>query len=262
MERHRRLVTGALLSETPVRLEIPGVTLDGQDLDLLHVGNSSASALQCWILARQHPGETMAEWWMEGFIERLLDSTDQASCELLRRATFHIVPNMNPDGSRRGHMRTNAIGVNLNSQWLSPSIERSPEVFLIRKAMIETDVDFCLDVHGDEAIPYCFLVDAGGIPSITDKQKTLQSRYADSLVGASPDFQTTHGYPPDEPGTSKLTVCSNYVAETFGCLSMTLEMPFKDNQAAPNALTGWSPERSRRLGRANIDALNAVLDRR
>jgi murein tripeptide amidase MpaA len=29
-----------------------------------------------WIIARQHPGESMASWWMEGFVRRLLDAQD------------------------------------------------------------------------------------------------------------------------------------------------------------------------------------------
>jgi murein tripeptide amidase MpaA len=55
-------------------------------------------------------------------------------------------------------------------------------------------------------------------------------------------------------------MCGNYVAETFGCLAMTLEMPFKDNNAAPDARTGWSPARCRSLGRASLDALHGVFD--
>jgi murein tripeptide amidase MpaA len=180
--------------------------------------------------------------------------------ELLRRAVFHIVPNMNPDGSRRGHLRTNAAGANLNREWVEPSMERSPEVFVIRKAMAETGVNFCLDVHGDETIPYNFLISTAGIPSITPKQKALHRSFAEKLSSANADFQTEHGYPDSAPGKANLTMCGNYVAETFGCLSMTLEMPFKDNDAAPDARNGWSPARCRTLGRAHVDALHGVLD--
>src|SRR3712207_9122153 len=78
---------------------------------------------QIWLSARQHPGETMAEWWMEGALERLLDEADPVARRLLGKATFHVVPNMNPDGSRRGHLRTNAVGTNLNREWHDPSRE-------------------------------------------------------------------------------------------------------------------------------------------
>jgi murein tripeptide amidase MpaA len=42
---------------------------------------------------------------------------------------------MNPDGSWRGHLRTNAAGANLNREWAAPSAERSPEVLLVRNKM-------------------------------------------------------------------------------------------------------------------------------
>lgn len=53
---------------------------------------------------------------------------------------------MNPDGSRRGYLRTNAAGRNLNREWETPSEEHSPEVFHILKAMEATGVKFFLDV--------------------------------------------------------------------------------------------------------------------
>jgi hypothetical protein len=36
-------------------------------------------------------------------------------------------------------------------------------------------------------------------------------------------------------------------------------MPFKDTIDDPNELTGWSPERSARLGASVLDAIRAVL---
>src|SRR5690606_23531050 len=107
-----------------------------------------------WVIGRQHPGETMAEWLIEGMLERLLDRNDPVARTLLEKASFHVVPNMNPDGSRRGHLRTNAAGTNLNRAWAAPSMEKSPEVFLIRERMQSRGVDFSLDVHGDEELPY------------------------------------------------------------------------------------------------------------
>jgi murein tripeptide amidase MpaA len=259
MERHARLVAAAQMSPL-VSLDVAGTTLDGQDLDLLHIGEPAGAKRQCWVVARQHPGETMAEWWMEGFIRRLLDPADPVSREVLKRATFHVVPNINPDGSRRGHLRTNAAGANLNREWKDPTEDRSPEVFAIRNAMIATGVDFCLDVHGDETLPYNFLASTTGIPSLTDRQVGLHRNYAAALQRANPDFQTVHGYPANQPGKANLSMCSNHVAERFGCLAMTLEMPFKDNALAPDPRAGWSPARCRALGMANVNAIYEVLE--
>ena len=55
-----------------------------------------------WVIARQHPGESMAEWFMEGFLEELTDVHNAFSARALRHAVFYVVPNINPDGSVRG----------------------------------------------------------------------------------------------------------------------------------------------------------------
>ena len=53
---------------------------------------------------------------------------------------------------------------------------------------------------------------------------------------------------------------TNQLAERFGAVSMTLEMPFKDNIDAPDAQRGWSPERSRQLARDCLGVLAGMID--
>lgn len=259
MRRHASLIAKASASPL-VTHRLLGHSLDGQDMDLLDISSGSAPApLNMWFIARQHPGETMAEWWMEGFLDRILDPDDPVSRALLGRCNFHIIPNMNPDGSRRGHLRTNAAGANLNREWNAPSMERSPEVFLVRQAMHDAGVDFHMDVHGDEALPYNFIAGFEGVPSVTKSQLALLDAYTGKLAALSPDFQTVQGYPKDAPGSADMRKCTDYVAENFGCPAMTLEMPFKDNADLPEPVHGWSPARSRLLARSCIDALHAIV---
>lgn len=260
MERHADLVARCVAGGR-ASLQVLGSTLDGQDIDLLTVGEPGPDKRRCWIIGRQHPGETMAEWLVEGFLDRLLDPNDAISRALLAKAVFHIVPNANPDGCSRGHLRTNAAGVNLNREWQAPSLERSPEVYLIRAEMQRLGVDFCLDVHGDEVLPYNFIAGTDGIPSFSDLQLALLEGYKGALAQANPDFQTAHGYPRNAPGKGNLTLCASYVAAHFGCLAMTLEQPFKDTIDTPDALHGWSPLRAKKLGASQADALYAVIDR-
>lgn len=257
-EQHRDLISQAQLSPL-VDYHCLGSTLDGQDMDLLVIGDEDPNKKKCWVIARQHPGETMAEWFMEGWLGRVLDSTDPVSKELLKHATFYVVPNMNPDGSKRGHLRTNASGANLNREWQEPSMDRSPEVYLVREKMQEVGVDFCLDVHGDEGLPYNFIAGAEGVPKWTPQLLKLQNTYKEALQRANPDFQCTHGYDIDKPGEANLTICTNYIAQHFNCLSMTLEMPFKDTKDCPDEVYGWSPERCHKLGHSNVDALYNVM---
>jgi murein tripeptide amidase MpaA len=154
-------------------------------------------------------------------------------------------------------LRTNAIGTNLNREWADPSPERSPEVLAIRNAMDESGVDFAIDVHGDEAIPAVFMAGFDGIPSLRDEQLEGYRRYCAILERRTPDFQTKLGYPSTRPGKGNLAMATNQLAERFGCVSMTLEMPFKDHDPAACRRQGWSPERSKQLGR---DCLAALLE--
>lgn len=260
MERHHDLIANAQLSEL-VEYTHLGYTLDGQDMDLLKVGQDGEDKKICWMIARQHPGETMAEWWMEGMLASLLDPEDPIARELLNKAVFYIVPNMNPDGSRRGNLRTNAAGANLNREWQGATMEHSPEVLLVRTKMEQTGMDFCLDVHGDEALPYNFIAGSEGIISWNEERQQLLDFFQQALVAASPDFQTEVGYAKDKHGEALMTVGTNYIAETFNCLAMTLEMPFKDTVDTPDVYVGWSPERARKLGVASLNALYQTIDK-
>ena len=253
MERHHDLIA-RIAARPGVRADVPGLSLDGRAIDRLIVGDGPKTV---WLYARQHPGESMAEWWIEGALERLADPHDPVARLLRQQATFHIVPNMNPDGSFRGHLRTNAAGVNLNREWNAPSAEKSPEVLCVRQAMDKTGCDLAMDVHGDEAIPQVFIAGFEGIPSITPKQLALLADYKARLARITPDFQTAKGYPVARPGTANLAMSTNQLAERFGCLAMTLEMPFKDNDDLPCAEYGWSPQRSMQLGR---DCLAAIME--
>lgn len=252
LERHHDLVARAS-GASSVTCRSLGTSLDGRAIDCLEMG---AGPLQVWLIARQHPGESMAEWWMEAALDRLIDPADTLARQLRRKCRLHIVPNVNPDGSVRGHLRTNAVGTNLNREWADPSPERSPEVLAIRNAMDETGVDFAIDVHGDEAIPAVFMAGFDGIPSLKPEQLEGYRRYCSILERRTPDFQTKLGYPTAQPGKGNLTMATNQLAERFGCVSMTLEMPFKDHDSASCRRQGWSPERSKQLGRECLAALH------
>ena len=253
MDRHHDLVSGAALADG-VTHRVLGRSIEGQPIDCLELGEGQT---QVWLYARQHPGESMAEWWIEGALDCLTDPTDPVVRKLRQLCRFHIVPNANPDGSRRGHLRTNAVGVNLNREWADPSADKSPEVLCIRGAMDESGVDFAIDVHGDEAIPAVFLAGFQGIPAWNEAQQAGYDRYAALLDRRTPDFQTKLGYPVAGAGRANLTMSTNQLAQRFGAVSMTLEMPFKDNNALPCPVQGWSAERSAMLGR---DCLAALLE--
>ncbi|WP_035054691.1 M14 family metallopeptidase [Andreprevotia chitinilytica] len=259
-DRHLRLIGGAVEASPWCELVHLGSTLDGRDLDALKIGVETPGKRVIWIIARQHPGETMAEWFAEGLLEALTDEQNALGRALLEKAVFYVVPNMNPDGSVRGNLRTNAAGANLNREWQTPTLERSPEVFLVRQKMLETGVDAFLDVHGDESIPHNFVAGCEGNPSFSPRQDALQAAFKAAWLAASPDFQTEHGYGKGQFGPDTLKLATNWVGDRFGCLAYTIEMPFKDTANRPLPEVGWNGERSRQFGASVLAALYAVAD--
>jgi murein tripeptide amidase MpaA len=248
-ERHLELLDRAQQSEHVRMLDL-GSTVDGRDLNMLIIGEPSPEKKNVWVIARQHPGETMAEWFVEGMLDALLDPAHPFGRQLLKESVFYVVPNMNPDGSVRGNLRTNAAGANLNREWLKPSMERSPEVFLVLKKMHQTGVDMCLDVHGDEGLPYVFVAGSESLPNFTPEQAAAQKAFSDAFMVASPDFQDVQGYGETAYSEETLTMGSPHITHAFGCLSLTLELPFKDNANDPDPQVGWDGARSARLGAA------------
>ncbi len=255
-ERHQDVIAQAA-QEPGVTVRQLGLSLDGRPIDCIEMGEGDRHV---WLYARQHPGETMAQWWMEGAVAMLTDPADPHARRLRQAYRLHIIPNMNPDGSVRGHLRTNAAGVNLNREWHAPSLTRSPEVLCVRDAMDATGVDVAMDIHGDEAIPAVFIAGYEGIPNWTEAQGARLTRYRERLAARTADFQTRRGYAIAPPGTANLAMSTNQIANRFGALAMTLEMPFKDNDDLPDPHQGWSAERSMALARDCLATLAELID--
>lgn len=270
-ERHLNLLAWAQ-AQPDVQLTDVGLTVQGRPLSMLRIGTPAAHKKRVWVIARQHPGETMAEWFVEGLLEKLCAvhpqdinqeadavSTTSATTSALTNCVWYVIPNMNPDGAYLGNLRTNAAGANLNREWLEPSATRSPEVLAVREAIAHIGVDLFLDVHGDEGLPYVFIEGGESLPSFSDSQRAAQARFFAAFLETSADFQTEQGYPPGADTKTNLSLASKYIGHTHGCLSMTLEMPFKDNANQPNPRVGWNGARSKALGAACVQPILAAL---
>lgn len=105
-----------------------GRTLMGREIECVTFGSGPRT---CWVIHRQHPGESMASFFAEGLLGRLLglddgdgggssgesSPDDEVAVRAREMYTFRVVPNVNPDGSVMGYLRTNAAGTNLNREW-------------------------------------------------------------------------------------------------------------------------------------------------
>lgn len=258
-ERHDGLIEQAQ-TNAGMQVLATGKSIEGRDIQLLRKGDGSEGKRKIWFIAQQHPGEHMAEWFMEGVIERLQQKDDTVLRQLLASADLYLVPNMNPDGAFHGHLRTNAAGKDLNRAWQDSTEAQSPEVLFVRQQMEKYGVDMFLDVHGDEEIPHVFTAACEGNPGYTIHQRQLEERFRSRLSDVTVDFQTVYGYPRSAPGQANMNLAANAIGERYKCLALTLEMPFKDHDNAPDPLTGWSGKRSAQLAKDVLSVLAQMVE--
>jgi murein tripeptide amidase MpaA len=69
-----------------------------------------------------------------------------------------------------------------------------------------------------------------------------------------------YGYAASKYNEELLTLASKYIGHTYKCLSLTLEMPFKDNANLPDPHVGWNGARSAALGAAMLQPILLSLD--
>ena len=170
-----------------------------------------------WILARQHPGETIGSWMLEGF---LLQLHKKKYNNILKHYTFHIIVNANPMGTIMGHWYTTEDGINMNRDWLN---KKSKNVQIISKEILKTECYLCIDLHGEEGskkhfIAYCY-----------EKKNKLYNKINDILVNLNSNFRTTNYY------TKEHTPLVN---ETYDCYytGLTIEGAMKHNNEGKKSL--------------------------
>ena len=59
---------------------------------------------------------------------------------------------------------------------------------------------------------------------------------------------------------ANMTMATTQLAERYGAVAMTLEMPFKDYHLARDEEYGWSPARSRQLAQDCLTILAEMID--
>ena len=126
-----------------VKTKTIGYSSNNKKIKMLTIGNGARNV---WIIGRQHPGETVGSWIVEGFLKSVISP--------LKNITLRIIPCINPDGVYNGYWYTNKNGVNLNLDWTS---KKTKEVKIVSKLLDKQYNDLILDVHGDEECKKHFL---------------------------------------------------------------------------------------------------------
>lgn len=249
-----QIALNALVSKANnATIETLGFTALNRPIELIRIGDNTDSAKQLWIIARQHPGETVAQWVAHGAVEMLLQLSVLRE---LTNVTCNIVTNMNPDGSFFGNHRTNSAGIDLNRQWHNPNIKSCPEVFYVKKAMEAKGVDAFLDLHADETLPFNFLME--------EEKKPIGELVKYNLAQLNSYFQHKKNYDSVLSGCNSASCSSScqskkattFIKERFGAISLLFEGSIKNIETAKGIET-WNEHTAIQLGK---DLISVLID--
>ena len=137
-----------LLCKTISGLPVPKIYLTACNKPAVKPHLPWAKREAIFVTARVHPGETNASTVFEGFFDRLTDNADRSL--VLANYVLRLIPCMNPDGVVCGNYRSSLAGVDLNRQWILPSLEMHPEVFHTKSLM-----HLVANVQGRKILIYC-----------------------------------------------------------------------------------------------------------
>ncbi len=155
-------------------------TLGKSKVDALILGNGP---LKIFIVARQHPGESIGSWMIEGFLKEYFSDVQRKVVQDV--FTFYIIPMANPDGVKLGHWYTNKKGQNLNRSWRH---NRTSETNDIKRLMTEKKALLYIDLHGDEGSTKHF------ITSCIESKNKVRKPFNNTMAKFCPNFQKEDYY--------------------------------------------------------------------
>lgn len=129
----------------------PDVSITRSDDGHVIVSMGKVGAPTVFVIARQHPGETIGSFVLEGFIRNVL-----ADPHALQHLRFVVIPMVNLEGVLSGLHRHDTKGRDLNRSW--KSIPGPEELRAIKTALQQAEDLFAfVDIHGDEVTKWSFI---------------------------------------------------------------------------------------------------------
>ena len=182
-----------------------------------------------WIIARQHSGESIVGWFMEGILDAL-ESNPDISKEIFKKYNLVVVPHANPDGVAAGYHRTNTTGCDLNRSWLNPGQTSCPEISAILEWMHLYPPKIVLDIHGDERTAHTYVLI--NPDTVSEHEQQLLNKLSTNCSNLEIRPQLVNNV--------DLSIGRHYVHHKFNCLALTFELPcqcFSTNTSTPLSLT-------------------------
>lgn len=151
------------------------VTTSNNNPDYIIAGDKSKPAIV--VVARQHPGESMASFVTEGIIHSLINN-HQRSDKFLNNFSLIIFPLLNKSGVAKGFHRVNENGKDLNRSWNSNEIDEIK--FVKNQLATYSDIHSIIDIHGDEVSNFNYVY------FIQNSGNGFQERFLNSLNNSNP----------------------------------------------------------------------------
>ena len=139
-----------------------------------------------WIIARQHPGETMAEWFVEGLMRAAARS---GRCGCARASPDGDLSHRSEHESRRLRTRQPAHqrrGRQPQSRVAGADAGAQPGSPVVRDAIHATGCAAFFDIHGDENLPYVFVAGCEMLPGFSDRAGGRAGRVQRGLSRGEP----------------------------------------------------------------------------
>lgn len=239
-------------------------TPNGRAVEMIVFGKPTAKR-KVWVISRQHAGEPMAEYCVDGLMRRLADGQDPLVQQLFDAdIAFYCIPNINPDGTAFGNLRANAAGIDLNRDWKQYVEPKSVEVGAVLKLMEAEGVDFLYDIHGDEASQYVWLVQPNAelvtpenAPLQEGMENFVRNRYAE--YGPDPIYDIPANPNDPLPKSADSGMAVDYVAWRFKCPTLIVELPFKDTIGADTNIDSLQPAGCVAFGRDSVEMIAEVM---
>jgi hypothetical protein len=209
----------------------PDVSINRSDDGHVIVSMGNMRAPVVFLIARQHPGETIGSFVLEGFIRNVL-----ADASALKKLRFVIIPMVNLEGVLHGLHRHDVKGRDLNRCW--KSIPGPEELRAIKTALQQADDLFAfVDIHGDEVTKWSFINYRTGI--VDDSRQQQYDRLLKGLVSEDPVVHVIKTQPFHKRFAKALIrqrkvihpgamTANEYVSRRFHTLSLTIEPSVHD----------------------------------
>lgn len=146
------------------------------------LNNKHANKHGIVLMARVHSGETVSSFMVQGAVEFLVSSCDEAA-KIRKHFVFKVIPMLNPDGVRAGNYRCCLNGSDLNRKWLKPNKIKYPTIYYAKLLILALDtrheIKMICDFHGHTKKKNAFMYGCSIKPDTNeDMRNNLLARIA------------------------------------------------------------------------------------